>query len=105
MVHKTSLDNTRWVASGKNDASWTEVVQVLRREVLERFPEAQSTQLFSEPRDHSLSHFPNILTALLQSAFRPPLGTVADPRVSPVFGMQRLVRHAKLEIFHLLPTL
>lgn len=48
IIHKTSLDNTEWVASGKNDASWTEVVQVLRREILERFPEARSTQLLSE---------------------------------------------------------
>ena len=105
MVHKASLGNNKRVASGKNDASWTEVIQVLWREVLERFPEARSTQLLSESRDHSLSHLPDILTTLLQSAFRPPLGTVADPGVSPIFRMQRLVRHAKFEIFHLLPTL
>ena len=81
------------------------MVQVLGREVLERFPKTQSTLYFPESKDCSLPHLPNILTALLQSAFRPPLGTTADPRFTSVLRMQRLVRHAKLEIFHLVATL
>ena len=60
---------------------------------------------FPESGDHSLPYLPNILTALLQSAFRPPLGTTTDPHVTPILRMQRLVRHAKLEIVHLPTTL
>jgi len=104
-VKKTSLGNTERAASSENDTGWTEVIQVLRRKVLERLPKAQSTQHLPGPKGHSLPHLPNVLAALLQSAFRPPLGTMADPHVSPIFGMQRLVGHAKLEIFHLLTTL
>ena len=81
------------------------MIQVLWREVLERFPKARSTQLVSESKEHSLPHLPNVFTALLQSALRPPLGTMPDPDFSSIFRVQRLVRHTKLEIFHLLPTL
>jgi hypothetical protein len=81
------------------------VIQVLWRKVLERFPKAQSALHFPEPDGHLLAYLPNVLAALLQPPFCPPLGTTADPRIPPIFRMQRLIRHAKLEIPHLLTAL
>lgn len=96
---------TPQAASGENDTSWAEVIQVLWWKVLERFPKPNQYDAFQSQGAYSLSNLPNILATLLQPALCPPLRTTADPHVPPILRMQRLIRHAKLEIFHLLTAL